>query len=168
MRSYRCGNGFGKSTRHGEIKVERQIDRKVALTDACYSSELGEGFLDAVRGLHRAVGMEVVELENNRFDNLTCGTVSILRNHYDLGEGAKETKKRWRRFSKQASMISTVTAPDAICSYAALPKGSKYKTHYALEEILWAFGDDYPVPLEERAAKQTGLFIEKVKASFAG
>jgi hypothetical protein len=42
------------------------------------------------------------------------------------------------------------------------------QTHYALEEILWAFGDEYPVPLEQRAAKQTELFIDKVKASFKG
>ena len=43
---------------------------------------------------------------------------------------------------------------------------SNIKTHYALEEILWAFGDEHPVPLEERAAKQIRLVIEKVKASF--
>ncbi len=47
-------------------------------------------------------------------------------------------------------------------------KRSNIQIHYALEEILWAFGDEYPVPLEERAAKQTELFIEKVKASSTG
>jgi hypothetical protein len=45
-------------------------------------------------------------------------------------------------------------------------KRSNIQTHYALEEILWAFGDEYTVPLEERAAKQTELFMGKVKASF--
>jgi hypothetical protein len=39
---------------------------------------------------------------------------------------------------------------------------------YALEEILWAFGDECTVSLEERAAKQSEFFIEKVKASFTG
>lgn len=69
------------------MQVERPIARKIALTDSCYSSELGEGFLEAVRGLHRAVGTEVMELENHRFNNLTCGMVSILRSNYDLREG---------------------------------------------------------------------------------
>ena len=45
---------------------------------------------------------------------------------------------------------------------------SKITPHYALEEILWAFGDEYPVPLKERAAKQTGLLIEKMRTSFTG
>jgi hypothetical protein len=44
-------------------------------------------------------------------------------------------------------------------------KKSNIQTHYALEEILWAFGDEYPVPLEDRAATQAELFIAKVKTS---
>ncbi|MEJ2727755.1 MAG: hypothetical protein P8185_04445 [Deltaproteobacteria bacterium] len=38
----------------------------------------------------------------------------------------------------------------------------------ALEEILWAFGDEYPVPLEKRAAKHAELFKGKPKTSFTG
>jgi len=151
---------------NGEITVERPINRKAVLTDSCYSSELGDGFLDAVRGLHRAVGMEVVELENNRFNNLTCGMVSVLRNNYDLREGVKETKK------KMAQVLSTEVGdlncycPGCYIQLRGAAQKSNIQIHYGLEEILWAFGDEYPVPLEERAAKQTDLFIEKLKASF--
>jgi len=151
---------------NGEITVERPIKRKVALTDSCYSSELGDGFLDAVRGLHRAVGMEVVELENNRFNNLTCGMVSVLRNNYDLREGVKETKK------KMAQVLSTEVddlncyCPGCYIQLRGAAQKSNIQIHYSLEETLWAFGDEYPVPLEKRAAKQTDLFIEKLKASF--
>ena len=154
--------------RNDEIKVERPIDRKVALTDSCYSSELGDGFLDAVRGLHRAVRMEVVELENNRFDNLTCGTVSILRNNYDLREGAKETQKKMAQILNTGVCDLNCYCPGCYTQLRGAAKKSNIKTHYALEEILWALGDEYPVPLEERAAKQTELFIEKVKASSTG
>jgi Fe-S oxidoreductase len=149
----------------GEIKVERPINRKVVLTDACYSSELGEGFLDAVRGLHRAVGIEVVELENNRFDNLTCGTVSILRNNYDLKEGAKETKRKMAQVLNTGVGDLNCYCPGCYMQLRGAAKKSNIQTHYALEEILWAFGDEYPVPLEERAAKQAELFIAKVKTS---
>jgi Fe-S oxidoreductase len=154
--------------RKGEIKVERPIDRKVVLTDACYSSELGDGFLDAVRGLHQAVGMEVVELENNRFDNLTCGTVSILRNNYDLKEGAKETKKKMAQVLNTDVGDLNCYCPGCYMQLRGAAKKSNIQTHYALEEILWAFGDEYPVPLEDRAAKQAELFVAKVKASFTG
>ena len=151
----------------GEIKVERPIDRSVVLTDSCYASELGQGFMDAVRGLHRAVGMEVVELENNQFDNLTCGTVSILRNNYDLGEGAKETKKKMAQVLDTGGSDLNCYCPGCFMQLRGAAKKVNIKTHYALEEILWAFGDDCPVSLGERAAKQTGFFVDKVKASFA-
>jgi Fe-S oxidoreductase len=154
--------------RNGEIKVEHPIDRKVALTDSCYSSELGDGFLDAVRGLHRAVGMEVVELENNRFDNLTCGTVSILRNNYDLREGAKETKRKMAQVLNTGVGDLNCYCPGCYMQLRGAAKRSNIRTHYALEEILRAFGDVCPVPLEERAAKQTELFIEKVRTSYTG
>jgi Fe-S oxidoreductase len=152
--------------RNGEIKVERPIERKVALTDSCYSSELGDGFLDAVRGLHQAVGMQVVELENNRLDNLTCGMVSFLRNNYDLGEGVKETKKKMAQVLNTGVGDLNCYCPGCFAQLFGASKKSNIQPHYALEEILWAFGDEYPVPLEERAAKQTELFIKKVKASF--
>ena len=83
-----------EKVQNGEIKVKRPIERKVALTDACYGSELGDGFFDAVRGVHRAVGMEIVELENNRFDNLTCGTGSIIRNNFDFGTGRQRSPEK--------------------------------------------------------------------------
>jgi Fe-S oxidoreductase len=154
--------------RNGEIKVERPLERKVALTDSCYSSELGDRFLDAVRGLHRAVGMEVVELENNRFDNLTCGMVSILRNNHDLREGAKQAQKKMAQVLNTGAGALSCYCPGCYVQLGAAAKKFNVQPHYALEEILWAFGDEYPVPLEERAAKQTELFMEKVKASLTG
>jgi Fe-S oxidoreductase len=112
--------------------------------------------------------MEVVELENNRFDNLTCGTVSILRNNYDLREGAKETQKKMAQILNTGVCDLNCYCPGCYVQLRGAAKRSNIKTHYALEEILWAFGDEYPVPLEERAAKQTELFIKKVKASSTG
>ena len=153
--------------RNGEIKVKRPINRKVAITDSCYSSELGDGFLDAVRGLHRAVGMEVVELDNNRFDNLSCGAVSILRNNYDLRQGVKEVKKKMAQVVNAEAGDLSCYCPGCYMQLRGAAKKSKMPIHYALEEILWAFGDEYPVELEERAEKHAELFINKLKTSFA-
>jgi Fe-S oxidoreductase len=154
-----------EKVQNGEIKVERPINRKVALTDSCYGSELGDKFFDAVRGVHRAVGMEIVELENNRFDNLTCGTVSILRNNFDFGEGAKETQKKMAQILSTGVEDLSCYCPGCYMQLGGASQASNIKTHYALEEILLAFGDDFPIPLKERAAKQNELFMEKINAS---
>jgi Fe-S oxidoreductase len=152
----------------GDIKVINPIDRQVVLTDSCYSSELGDGFMDAVRGLHRAVGMEVVELENNRFDNLSCGMVSILRHNYDFREGAKETQKKMAQVLRTGVGDLNCYCPGCYLQLRGASKKSDIKIHYALEEILWAFGDESPVSLEERAVTQARLFVEKIKASPKG
>jgi len=153
---------------NGEITVKRPINRKVALTDSCYSSELGDGFLDAIRGLHRAVGMEIVELENNRFDNLSCGMVSSFRNQYDLREGGKEIKKKIGQVLDTGAGNLNCYCPGCYMQLSGPARKSDIQTHYALEEILWAFGDEYPVPLAERAKQQTELLVKKVMESFAG
>jgi Fe-S oxidoreductase len=157
-----------EKVQNGEIKVERPIERKVVLTDSCYGSELGDAFFDAVRGLHRTVGMEVVELQNNRNHNLTCGVGSILRKNYDMGESMKEAQTKMGQVLDTGVGDLNCYCPGCYMQLQGAAEMSKVKPHYALEEILWAFGDEYPVPLKERAAKQTALFIEKIQASFAG
>ncbi len=153
--------------RNGEIKVVRPINRTVVITDSCYSSELGDGFMDAVRGLHRAVGMEVVELENNRFENLSCGMVSGFRKNYDLGVSAKEAGKKMVQILDTKVGDLSCYCPGCYMQLRGAAKMSQVKIHYALEEILWAFGDEYPVPLETRADAQVARFIEKIKESFS-
>ncbi len=152
----------------GDLKVQRKISKRVALTDSCYSSELGDRFFQAVRGLHEAVGMEVVELKNNRYNNFTCGAMSVIRNNYDLAEGTKETKKKIEQVVDTKADHLFCYCPGCYTQLRGAAKKSDIQIHYSLEEILWALGDEYPVPYEERAAKQTELFIQKVKSSAKG
>lgn len=44
-------------------------------------------------------------------------------------------------------------------------KESDKGLHYSLEEILWAFGDGYPVPLEERFQIMKNMFDQKMQES---
>jgi len=39
---------------------------------------------------------------------------------------------------------------------------SEINIHYSLEKILWAFGGEYPVPLEKRAEVMTNLLMKKM------
>lgn len=152
----------------GDLKVQRKISNSIALTDSCYGSELGDRFFQAVRGLHEAVGMEVVELSNNRYNNLTCGSMSVIRNNYDLSAGIQETKKKMEQVLNTKASHLFCYCPGCYTQLRGAAKKSGVQIHYSLEEILWALGDDYPVPYEERAAKQSQLFIQKVKSSAKG
>jgi len=111
------------------------------------------------------MGMEVVELENNRYDNLTCGTISGVRNNFDLMEGAKESKKKIKQVLETGAKDFACYCPGCYLQLRGAAKKADTKIHFTSEDILWAFGDDYPVPLDERAAMQSRLFIDKVKAS---
>lgn len=154
-----------EKVKKGELKVQREIPTRVALTDSCYSSELGDRFYEAIRGLHEVVGMKIVELKNNRYDNLTCGAMSVVRNNFDLMEGFKDTRKKINQVLETGISDLTCYCPGCYLQLRGPATKSGLKIHYSLEEILWAFGDEYPVPLEQRAAKQAELFIQKVKAS---
>lgn len=93
--------------------------------------------------------------------------VSILRNNYDLGQGAKEVKKKMIQVMKTGIGDLNCYCPGCYMQLRGPVQKSDMQIHYALEEILWAFGDDYPVPLEERAQQQTDLYVQKVMASLS-
>ncbi len=130
----------------GELAVQRRYEKPVVLNDSCYGSELGQGFFDAVRGLHQAAGMDIVELPNTRFDALCCGFAASLRNNYDQSQTAKEAQKR-------VDQIVAAKVPDVSCycpgCYASInnyAEANNLKMHYAMSRILWAFGDERKPP----------------------
>jgi len=148
----------------GELKVVRKISRKVAVSDSCYSSELGDKFYAAIRGLHEAVGMELVELKNNRYDNLTCGAVSMMRNNYDYREGVKEARKKIAQVVESGAGDVTCYCPGCFGQLRSGAQKAGLNIHYSLEEILCALGDEYTIPLETRVTQQAGLLMQKVKS----
>jgi Fe-S oxidoreductase len=150
----------------GELKAKRNISKKMAITDSCYSSELGDRFYEAIRGLHETAGIEVIELKNNRYDNLTCGAVSIVRNNFDYMEGVKEARKKIAQVRESGAGDIACYCPACFGQLRIGAQRAGLKLHYSLEEILWAFGDEYTVPLETRVAQQTELVTQKAKSYF--
>ena len=152
----------------GELKVKRPIEKTIALTDSCYSSHLGDDFFKAVRGIHKTAGMSIVELQNNKYDNLCCGATSSIRNNYDIMESFKVANNKIRQVQETESRELACYCPGC---YFQLRRGAKefdIQIHYSLEEILWAFGDDYPVPLRDRASQHAKLFKNKLQATAFG
>lgn len=152
----------------GQLPVQRTIDQTVTLNDSCYGSELGEGFFEAVRGLHRAAGMKIVELANHRDTNLCCGMPSVIRNNFDLFEPARVAQAKMDQITATGVERLYCYCPGCFMQLGGMAKRAGMTTHYGLEEILWALGDEIPVPLKERTRLQGKLFINKVQECLAG
>jgi hypothetical protein len=53
--------------------------------------------------------------------------------------------------------------PGCFIQLGGAAKNIGVETHYSLEEILWAFGDEYPIALKERTAVQSKLFMNRLE-----
>lgn len=126
----------------GDISFKRKLSKKYVLTDSCYSSELGDNFYQAIRGLHEGAGVSVVELENNRYDSLCCGFASGVRNGYDQSQVAIEAKKKVAQIV--ATKVNEVSCycPGCWLQISGAAQDYDLKVHYAMNKILWALSDD--------------------------
>ncbi len=128
----------------GELAIQRRFDKDIAISDSCYTSELGDGYYEAIRGLHEAAGLRPVELANNRYDSLCCGFACGIRNGYDQAQVAVEAQKKLDQIlATQAGEVS-VNCPGcwAGVTGAAAAAGQDLKVRFAINGILRAFGDE--------------------------
>ena len=129
-----------------ELTIQRQFPGEVVITDSCYSSELGDGFYEALRGLHEAAGMSIVELENNRYDSLCCGFAAGIRNNHDQAQVDKEAKKKTDQILATKVKDVSCYCPGCWSLVRRFAKENSLNVHYAINKILRAFGDDAPMP----------------------
>ena len=111
--------------------------------------------------------MEVVELANNRYDNLCCGMPCVIRNNFDVLEPLKVAEKKIEQVKAAKATDLFCYCPGCFIQLRRATKDIGVATHYALEEILWALGDDYPVPMKERSRMQGKLFMDKLQSYLA-
>jgi Fe-S oxidoreductase len=153
----------------GELKVKRPIEKTVAITDSCYSNQLGDKFYGAIRGLHEAAGMSIVELQNNKYDNLCCGMTTSIQNNFDLMESfiasEKAAEKKIQQILETKNNDFTCYCPGCFFQLRRGAKKANIQIHYSLEEILWAFGDEYPVSLMDRASQHAKLLKNKIQST---
>lgn len=57
----------------GEIKVERPLDRRMAVHDSCHGRLQGAPIMDTTRELYRRLGVEVMESHSRPEDGICCG-----------------------------------------------------------------------------------------------
>lgn len=130
----------------GELAIVRKFAKDIAISDSCYTSELGDKFYNAVRGLHEAAGMKTVELANNRVDSLCCGFAAGIRNNYDQSQVGVEAAKKLRQIMATGMKEVSVNCPGCWAGIGGAAKAAKadLSVKFAISEILWAFGDDAP------------------------
>jgi Fe-S oxidoreductase len=144
----------------GEIKVKNKVSGKIAISDSCYSTELGDKFFEAVRGLNKAIGLDVVELKNNRYDGLSCGVCSIARN-FDMADIMAESKRKVDQIVATGVTDFTTNCPGCYDQLSMASMGTGLRAHYGLDEILWALGDDIAIPFSHRVAVQRQVLQKK-------
>ncbi|MFC1884939.1 heterodisulfide reductase-related iron-sulfur binding cluster, partial [Thermodesulfobacteriota bacterium] len=134
----------------GELEVLSPLSTEVALIDSCYSSEMGDGFYEAVRGMHEAAGMKVVELENNRYDNLCCGFATSIKDNFENKHVGIEAKKKFDQIL--ATKVNEVSCycPGCWASLSGLGKKNNIKVHYAINKVLRAFEDGAPASKKDK------------------
>ena len=144
----------------GEIKVQNKVSGKIAISDSCYTSELGDKFFEAVRGLNKAIGLDVVELKNNRYDGLSCGVCSIARN-FDMADIMAESKRKVDQIVATGVIDFTTNCPGCYDQLSMASMGTGLRAHYGLDEILWALGDEIAIPFSHRVAVQRQVLQKK-------
>ncbi len=132
--------------RAGELAVKQAFSKEIAISDSCYTSELGDDFFDAIRGLHQAVGMTPVELADSRYDSLCCGFACGIRNNYDQTQVAVQSKKKLDQILNAKVNAVSVNCPGCYVSISGAAKTEKQElsVRFAISDILRAFGDDAP------------------------
>jgi Fe-S oxidoreductase len=124
----------------GEFQIHKKINQDILLSDSCHAGELGDGFMNAVRGLYEAAGMRVVELKNNRHDSLCCGFASYMRGWGNQEGVKKDTQRKMEQIIETG--VNDVSFNCHGCKSHLTPEiqGTNIKLHLALDDILEAFG----------------------------
>ena len=124
----------------GHLKVKKKIEQDIVVSDSCHAGELGEHFMDSIRGLYEAAGMNVVELKNSRHDSLCCGVGSMLRCG-DSGSGiSKDTQIKMKQILDTGVDNVTFDCHGCVASLGQAAEESNIKLHHAIDIILEAFG----------------------------
>ena len=126
----------------GDLSIQHPVSKQIVITDSCYGSELGDRFYAAVRGLHEAAGMSVVELANNRHDSLCCGFACGLRNNYDQTQVAIQAKKKVDQILATHVKEVSCNCPGCWAGISRAGKDDGLTVRFSMNEILRAFGDD--------------------------
>jgi len=121
------------------LQVKNLVKQDMVISDSCHAGELGEHFMNSVRRLYEAIGANVVELENNRFDSLCCGFASYLRSGDDPTGVSRDTQRKMKQILATGIDDISFNCHGCKSHLSAEVKGTNLKLHLAMDDILKAF-----------------------------
>ncbi len=113
----------------GELEIERQLDRTVAVHDSCHGRILGEEITGAARKLYSLMGLEMREMVSEVDDGLCCGMAAGC-NRYQPLDMYLATVKELRAAAK--------TGADELATYCG-------GCHLTLSMMRWLYPTRQPV-----------------------
>jgi Fe-S oxidoreductase len=123
----------------GNLQIKKRLNQQIVLSDSCHAGELGEGFMNTVRGLYKAAGRDVVELKNNRFDSLCCGFASYMRGFNDQSGVKEDTQRKMQQILETGINDVSFNCHGCVANLSPEVQGTNIKLHNALDDILEAF-----------------------------
>ena len=135
---------------NGNLKIRRQIadhekseKENPCIFHSCFGYTFGEKYLSSINRLSRAVGYDCTELAHSKEKNVCCGMGGIYRkgNLRDILSVRGFKKKDFKQSQKK-----NILAYCYGCFFIShLFQGGT--THFLLEKILWAIGDEIKYPM---------------------
>ena len=124
----------------GQLLIQKRVKKDIVISDSCHAGEQGDRVISSVRGLYEAIGMNVVELKNNKNDSLCCGFASKLRCSQNQAGISVETQRKVQQILE--TRIDDVSFNCHGCKGHLNDEemGTNIKLHYAMDDILGAFG----------------------------
>jgi Fe-S oxidoreductase len=127
----------------GSVHITKPVNMDAAISDPCFGYENGDDYLNAVRRLATAIGMSISEMPHNRENALCCGYGGL---HTD-GKIANVVraaliKRKDMAASGKKHIISYCPGCHLVNHYFQ----PGYKSHYLLENVLLALGDNVTKP----------------------
>ena len=124
----------------GSMQIQKKVKQDIVISDSCHAGELGEHFMNSVRGLYEAAGMNVVELKNNKYDSLCCGVGSLLRCSHNQSGVSDHTQRKMKQIFETGIDNVSFDCHGCVANLRQAAEGTNIKLHLAMNDILEAFG----------------------------
>ncbi|MHA1144295.1 MAG: 4Fe-4S dicluster domain-containing protein [Candidatus Helarchaeota archaeon] len=149
---------------NGELEVKNPLNYTAAVSESCYVSELGPEFQEILRKLYRAAGADLVELKHHGDYNLSCGCACASARPNKLMRSLIKGQRKKHKELKEANIKEAIVNCPGCMIFLSLTNRllGKKKWHYAMDDLLGAFGDEITKPLNKR----TGFFIRTIMPKF--
>ncbi len=124
----------------GLLSIKNKTEQDIVISDSCHAGELGDHFMDSLRGLYKAAGMNVVELKNSRHDSLCCGVGSMLRCGNGQPDISADINRKMEQILDTGVYDVTSDCHGCVVNLGQAAEESNVKIHHAVDIILKAFG----------------------------